>query len=277
MSSKSTIYGSWHRLEDSVSRHFVGVRHEYRLIDPTSSSRTFDSLQFSSKYWSTVLVHHLDQYWLMTARHLVDDLNHESAYDRGCLIFRSTLLPSGLNPATTQTHVPWTYPKIIIDFDEKIDCVLLPVDPDTAYLLCAKGSQPISVHGFAHACDVFEAYGLMGYPESAREQYHSDRDFVRNVTTLLPRPLLPVCKASEPPADLTRKVQRGFFGEVENMSGTCADKSYTLTELHGMSGGPLFGFRLVDNKIQYRLVGIQSHQYIGSPSIAVCRIPAGMF
>ena len=66
------------------------------------------------------------------------------------------------------------------------------------------------------------------------------------------------------PAEAGPKAQNQFFGRLKD------DSAAVLTDVDGMSGGPIFALKKVEREWKYTVIGVQSGWYPSSRIIAAC-------
>jgi hypothetical protein len=84
--------------------------------------------------------------------------------------------------------------------------------------------------------------------------------------------MLPVFPVSDPPEVLKHKYER-FYAKVPITNGIIDDPNVKLTDIDGMSGGPLFVLKWIDNNsIESWIVAVQSSWHESSRILAACPI-----
>ena len=69
---------------------------------------------------------------------------------------------------------------------------------------------------------------------------------------------------TEEPADAGRKAENQFYARLKDLGN--------VKDIDGMSGGPVFALKKVDEEWQYKVIGVQSGWYQNARVIAACPI-----
>lgn len=250
----------WLRLSDAVSRHFVAIRLDCCLIDQCGAERNLDTVAPHSRYWSCVFVEVRRRFFLLTAAHVVRKDDPILLEDQGFRCIRRTVL-AGFGGSDGRPPAQFRLRRLEaqIDPESRDDLAFVSITRRIARAMMGEETVPLPPAQAAIPTDSFDVYGLMGHPDCAMKHGWTGNSRSKQVTTRLERPLLPIVPDEAPDPGLRTRVRDGFFGQILTLRGICAGMESVLEGLEGMSGGPVFGFRLSGGRIDYRLVGVMSH------------------
>jgi hypothetical protein len=191
---------------------------------------------------------------LATAGHVLQDLDTLVADPRR-RITMSGLVDSWSPGAVGRDPVPFDLagaPKIYIHDDaEGLDFGFILIRPYYRSLLQANGIVAINEELWQHLHEVpFTHYGILGIPRERVEMQVHRSSFGAQITSTVQPIYIPVTLEENPPPELRNTTCPRFIGRVQEVPD--------LNSIVGMSGCPIFGFRRVDDFIDYSVVAIQS-------------------
>jgi hypothetical protein len=193
-----------------------------------------------------------DQWFLMTAGHCITAV--QQAREQGFKIAQCNLLDSmGPNPRF-EGPVPFNWDDANPISDRKHpdhDYGILTSHPLLRRVLEENGVIAFTEAFWDHGIEEFETYHLIGIPEQWLIPTGRGR---MNITTMIAR-LERTCQGDFPDTDAPM-----FYGRL---------RQDPLTDLCGMSGGPILGFKTAENGSQhYFLVAMQSSKLGGDRDIS---------
>jgi hypothetical protein len=189
----------------------------------------------------------------MTAGHCITAVKQLKA--QGFEIVECNLLDSlGVNP---QFHEPIPFnwddanPFTVEESEAAFDHGILTLSSNLRALVASNGVVPLTEDFWRHGQEVLETYLLVGVPE----QWLTPTGIGRmNITTMIAR---------------LEKTERGDFPEVDAPMFYGRLRRDPLTNMRGMSGGPIFGFLTSETGVQhYYLVAMQSSKLGGDRDIS---------
>jgi len=123
--------------------------------------------------------------------------------------------------------------------DDGLDYALIALCPSFAFQLIAGGVSALGEDAWTDVPASPDGYFLLGFPSQGREITITSGAKTGNVTVSLGTPLLPIRPVDDPPDVLKRGNER-FYAQVPITTGNVDGKTVTLTDIDGMSGGPIF-------------------------------------
>lgn len=205
-----------------------------------------------------------DQWFLMTAGHCIADI--EENMRNGYEIERCRLIDCMGTGAQHREPIPFDYGEATatkICYDPKYDYGVIFLNDHYRRLLAANGVKPLTEEVWEQQPERVDFYALIGVPNELSET----TAHAAHVTTTLHR----VIALPEKPECFEETDAPTFFGEIVI--------SEPMTDISGMSGGPIFSFRKEkDGTMRYWLHAIQSRWIPSRRLIAACLAhPLGMF
>lgn len=185
-------------------------------------------------------------------------------------------LADGLHPsAINNDPVPFRFadlPRFRIENEEYgLDYAAIPIPRHEWRLLRANGTEAIPYRLWGAPNHRFDLLCLAGVPVSHRSVELSRRPSGGNFAFSLGCPLLPLLPMDEPPYCL-RKGSPRVYGRILGLGQSDDASIPPLTDINGLSGGPVFGIRLQGDVMSWRLLGVQSEWAPESQVIAACPI-----
>jgi hypothetical protein len=243
-------------LRNVASKHFVCLTYRCRLPETP--------IEDAKMYFASCFVVEIEQHWLLvTAGHVISDIQETIA--KGAIYSDFSL-----HDKLAGNRFPLPVP---IPFDAN-DWAVIDGGPDggdyaaavipnlIAKNLLAGGIRPVeeSVLG-SPPFDQYPHWLLTGIP-------HESYAFANNRHTLA----LTVVPLAPSPAPENATVTSGdakIFGKM--LSQPTLD-TVNVTDVRGMSGGPVFGVRGVDGQARYWLIGLQSSWYEDARIVCFCPV-----
>ena len=211
-------------------------------------------------------------WFLITAGHILHDL--ESRLENGRRIMKSRLL-ADLTPTPASPAIPFNLgdaPQWYIDSDG-MDYGVIALRSGFVGPLIADGILPLDETYWSDCPSDAEDYFLLGFPSQAKVLAIASSGSQGTLNVSVSCPLLPVFRVSDPPETL-RSTSPRFYAKVPIADGIVGGSQIQLTDIDGMSGGPIFAVRWVDERhIQYWIVAVQSAWLKSERILAACPIP----
>jgi len=223
---------------------------------------------------STFVVSIKNIWFLVTAGHILKDL--QSRLDNGRRISKSRLfvLHGLISHPPSFKSIPFNLedtPRWYI-YEDGLDYAVIPLRPAFVNPLIADGIIALNENHWKDYPEKNGEYFLLGFPAQAQDISIISSGEKGNVNYVIECPLLPVFPVSDPPEVLKRQNER-FYAKVPITKGINNDPNFELTDIDGMSGGPLFVIKWTDdNKIEYWLVAVQSGWHKPTRILAACPI-----
>lgn len=197
-----------------------------------------------------------DHWFLVTAGHILQDL--DELIDSGKReIVNAHIVDTFAINTVSSVPIPFDYPDsdrfYINDDDLGLDCGFIYLEPGIRRLLEANGIKALDENVWLLHADSYDSYALLGFPA---ELTHSE--FGNSATGMghqikLNLIMTPIRKLSEQPDNTAKVLLPRFYAKLHD--------KLPLNDIDGMSGGPIFGFKLENGGLRYWLVAIQSGWY----------------
>lgn len=235
---------------------------------PTDDPDAYDLKAFSVSAF-VISVRHI--WFLVTAGHILRDLDRR--LQAGRRIVKSRLI-DGIASNKSFPAIPFTLgdtPQWYV-YNDGLDYALIPLSPSFALQLIAGGVSALSEDAWIDVPDSPDGYFLLGFPNQGAEISITSHGNEGNVNVRLGTPLLPIQPVDDPPDVLKRGNER-FYARVPISTGQLDGKTVTLTDIDGMSGGPIFAVQQADeDRFQYWVIAVQSGWTEKSRVLAACPI-----
>lgn len=210
-------------------------------------------------------------WFLVTAGHILRDLDNRLRAGRR--IVNSRLIDGFVSREPSQP-IPFPLgdtPQWYV-YDDGLDYALIPLRTCFVRLLSTGGVSALGENAWVDIPESPDGDFLLGFPNQAAEIAVAPNGGKGNVTVSLGTPLLPVQRVYDPPDVLKRGAER-FYASVPFTDGDVGDKQITLTDIDGMSGGPIFAVQRAENdRFRYWVVAVQSGWAKRSRVLAACPI-----
>jgi hypothetical protein len=259
------------RLLKALARHVVHLSCLDAKIQPdgiVTDVRNFDLRAFSV---TTFVISVRDVWFLVTAGHILRDV--ENRLKAGRQIVKARLTDGfGTNDALPPIVFPFGDTPEWHVFSSGVDYALFPLRPLYARQLVAGGVEPLDEQAWTDTPDHPDAYYLLGFPDEATDVSVNSRADGGVVNVSTGTPLLPVLPITDPP-DTMKLTGERFYAKVPVTKGTGEGREIKLTDISGMSGGPVFAVAHDGQKtLRYWVVAVQSGWLKESRILAACPI-----
>ena len=236
------------RVFRAVARHFVSLSCLQRA--PSGEER---SLVFSG-----FLVAVAGQWFFVAAGHILEAVRDALAsgytFDRWRLddqtagnAFKGMAVPLAFDPDE------W----LVVENEELgLDYAALPLLEMYRLPLAAGGVQPLVEDAWGDHVTDRDHWLLVGIP---RESVSFD-----GAKTITARVVMAPLSPCDEPEAAGQKVANQFYAKLHD------DEDGVVADIDGMSGGPIFGLKNVDDKWKCQVIGVQSGWYQGNRVIAAC-------
>ena len=265
------VENSQSRLLKAMARHVVFLSCMDVKTKPdgiATDVRNFDPREFSV----TTFVISVRRVWfLVTAGHVLCDV--EKRLKSGREILKARLIDG-----FSTKH---TFPPIVFPFGDTpqwhvfsggVDYALLPLRPLYALQLMAGGVVPLDEKAWTDIPDCPDEYYLLGFPDQATDVAVNSRANGGVVNVSTGTPLLPVLRITDPPDALKLDAER-FYAKVPVTNGPGDGGAIQLTDISGMSGGPVFAVVYTEQQAtRYWVVAVQSGRLEESRVLAACPV-----
>jgi len=210
-----------------------------------------------------------DMWFLVTAGHILKDL--QSRLDSGRCISKSRLY-AGFGSDPSSEPIPFNLgdtPQWYV-YEDGLDYAVIPLRPAFVNPLVADGIVALNENHWKDYSQEDGEFYLLGFPTQTQDISITSSGERGNININFTCPLLPVFPLSDPPDVLKRDHER-FYAKVPN--GIMHDPSVKLTDIDGMSGGPIFVIKWIDDdNIEYWLLAVQSGWHQTTRILAACPI-----
>jgi len=249
---------------EQILRHVVGLQVQIHIAE---SRRPADGRMADAEIASAIIVSISEQWFLVTAGHLVDELRtRHQLGDRilGCRLLTLAnskgdlpTIPFGLIDPESATFLNADLIPFAVN-QEGLDCLVVPIGDDLRELLDLRGIRALHESTWKEPLIRADMHYLAGLSASlARLDEESNRRQVK-VGLQLPAPIIGIYPASNPPEKLVKPIERLFF-HLPKVNGRCDGKPLQFDSPAGMSGGPIIAACIVsETDMRLCLVGIQS-------------------
>lgn len=208
-----------------------------------------------SRYFTSFLISIDDRWFIITAGHCMEDVDRN--IKEGYEIDRCRLIDSGGLEAKHNNPIPFDYSgasKMHVDI-EGLDLGVIAITDYYKAQLEANNVKPLSEKVWGNQPDNPDFYMLLGVPNQLTEI--KDDNFIIRTTLHNIKPL------DQKPSNFKDSKAPMFYGEIR--------LDDTLTDIKGMSGGPIFSFQRNDaGEVKYWLHAVQSNWLPSDKYIAGC-------
>ena len=197
-----------------------------------------------------------DVWFLVTAAHCLEEVEKNIKVP-GCKLEKSSLIDYGGIDATHRHPVPFDYAasKRVHVHVNKFDYGIIHLSSFYKRQLLANKIQPLNEDTWEKQPDNPDFYLLLGIPSELEEEIGE----VKIVTPIIQK----VTKCVERPECFKETDTPMFYGKVSMIQG--------LTDIDGISGGPIFSFKRNDSgELKYWLCAVQSSWFKSDALIAAC-------
>lgn len=145
---------------------------------------------------------------------------------------------------------------VIEDKDIGLDYAVLPLEDFYIQQLEVGGAEPIRENAWGDYVQDHDHWALIGIP--------SETISYDGVTLLTAKFSVIPLKVSEPPPNAGKRSENRFYAKLDQMGN--------VKDIDGMSGGPIFSLKKIENTWVYHVIGVQSGWYPASKIIFACPI-----
>ncbi|HUT58421.1 MAG TPA: hypothetical protein VNA25_11305 [Phycisphaerae bacterium] len=258
-------------LLDAFCRHVIGLSWLDAKIEPDGPADNVDACDPKVFAVSAFVISVCDIWFLVTAGHILRDL--DDRIRAGRRIVNSRLI-DGFTSEESFPPIPFTLgdtPQWYV-YDDGLDYALIPLRPSFVHQLKAGGVSALGEDAWIDVPDSVDGYFLLGFPSQAADITVTSDGERRNVNVGLGTPLLPIRHVDDLPEGLKCSAER-FYARVPVTTGNVVGKTVTLTDIDGMSGGPIFAVKHSgESGFRYWVVAVQSGWVKESRVLAACPI-----
>jgi hypothetical protein len=254
-----------HPLSDTGFRQYmyrflIGIYWEDALDVHGSGPRDVQSETFSA-----FIVSIRGRWFLVTAGHVLEWIRDRISSGRK---YRASILDLWADTSRDQNPIPFSdisdfdrAPWIHIDSDDGLDYGCWYLRDYYCDLLKHNGITPINECAWQNPPAELDLFLATGFPADKRFPILDSGGQV--VGWRLSPEAIPLRRENNPPESAIREFDRLYFWPPANLDGS-------LMDLHGVSGGPVFGFQFTDVDTRMWLVGLQSGQLEECKLATVC-------
>lgn len=243
-----------------MCRHLVGLFVTYR--HKTEEDAALPP-RFAACSGTLIMIRGVCCY--LTAGHVLKDLEELRASPQAEIVGATLADTFGLEPAS-KMPIPFDLKNArffyVDDEAEGLDFGVIALEPHYVRLLAKNGVIALTEERWIHQERVeFNGYAMLGFPE----EFASSRICSSGFASVSPT-FLGIKKLDAAPEGRTPTRHPQFIGQLGDKSG--------LQSVKGMSGGPIFGFRLgPDGKLHYWIVALQSMWNSEKRIVYGCSLP----
>lgn len=249
---------------EELLRHIVGILVP---IDLSKADREAIGRRAAAEIATGIVVSISEQWFLISAGHLVDDLRERHQQGHRLLTCRLISMASsereasaiqfGLFDPQSPTFLNTNLIALAIN-KIGLDCLVVAVNKNLRDLLEHRGVQALHESTWVEPPSNPNMHYLVGFPASLA-QLSEDKDLTQvSVNLQLIAPIVPIYPTPEPPEKLMTPSERLFF-HLPKVNGTSDGKPRQFDHPGGMSGGPIIAARVTgETEIEACVVGIQS-------------------
>ncbi|MDX8522071.1 hypothetical protein [Mesorhizobium dulcispinae] len=246
-------------LSDFFGRHLLAICVTYRLRNSSE-----DQSPLFAAYNGT-LIEISGATCFLTAGHVLADLQEKLEDDR-IEIIDVVLADTFSQDQVSDKPVPFDVRNerfyIVDDKQQGLDFGAIPLRPYYTNLLALNGTIALDEKQWIHQHEVlFDGYAMLGLPQ----QLTSPAVDSSGTASVSPS-LFWVMRHENPPEGTPQTTYPRFVAQLGN--------DLPVTDIKGMSGGPIFGFRIEgENAVRYWVVALQSSWLPTSRIIFGCPLP----
>lgn len=240
-------------------RHLLAICVTYRLVYASKN----DALSFAA--YSGTLIDIAGSVCFLTAGHVLADLKQKLA-DVRVEIVDVVLADTFAKGRVSDKPVPFdisSEPFFFIDDDEQgLDFGAIVLRPYYVNLLAKNGTIALDEERWIHQHRVdFDGYAVLGLPRESTSPFIDARGNGAVSPTMIW-----VSRREAPPQGTRQTTYPRFIAEIGG--------SLPINDIVGMSGGPIFGFRIEGEKaVRYWVVALQSAWLPKQRVIFGCPLP----
>jgi hypothetical protein len=205
-----------------------------------------------------------DRWFLITAGHVIEEI--EEAQKLGYMFSDWYLDDTGAAGAKSSIVIPFDYdnaPKFWFHDGSGADYALISLHPHYRRLLESNNIVALSEQAWRTGMpNDFDVYWMLGVPNEFVEATPGNSQIQKSDV------IIAIDRLDEPPDEMCTELPR-LYGKIPDELG---DEEQALTSIKGMSGGPIFGFKLSNGQLRYWIVALQSGWLQRGRIIAGCPI-----
>lgn len=236
-------------------RHLVGLCVTYERDGD-------DSIEFAAYSGTLILVE--DNVFFLTAGHILKDLD-EVRKRTDIKITSAVLADTFGHKRISNLPIPFDLNSAhlihIDDDNEGLDFGVIPLSPYYVRLLAKNGVISLQEENWVHQQNVrFDAHAMLGFPEEFSSKQVNDAG-----EAIVSPTMFRVHRQDALPEDSRKTSYERFVGKI--------DRDNPIQSVKGMSGGPIFGFKIDGDDIRYWVVALQSSWNPSTRIVYGCPLP----
>ena len=247
-----------------LGRHLIALVLAYRFRK--DDGELDDQTHFACLTAFVVIVG--EHWYLVTAGHNIDDWRPATRNDSPIQIVAASLADYFWISATRKLPLPYNlFDQVYYHAysqSEDIDYAVILIDQELRSALASNGVLPLPINEARKSYDDFYGFGIVGFPEElcGPDQPNDPNSLIAGV-----RPVLVPISLDPIPTPPDRHPT--FIANVVTMGNQIS--------VMGMSGGPIFGYRMGnDGNSQYEVVAIQSQWNQADRRIIACPVTVAL-
>lgn len=237
------------RFMKSVGRHFITLSCVRTLVGE-HEEKTF--------VFSGFLIEVKDVWFYVTAGHILRDIRKALSQGAGFDIWRLGDQTAGNR--FNNSAIPFGFDinrwGIIENEELGLDYAVVPLEELYCRQLQAGGAVPITKVAWGDHVTEYDHWALVGVP--------SETVSYDGKTLITAKVVVAPLEQVDAPPEAGLRAQNQFYGRLKD------DSVGMLKDVDGMSGGPIFSLKKVDETWKYSAIGVQSAWYEKSRIIAAC-------
>lgn len=248
-----------------MSRHFVALGCEYESLNPDGTIHSIGIAVYSGFLLEVANV----VCWVTAGHCLKDELDKNM--DRGTLRITGGGFMDYFGLEAQHFHrIPYKYePHSIWYVDEPVlglDFAVKPLNSLECQAFAENGLVPITRENWIKQPNLdFKFFKMLGIPKD-RVFQGKKLDDVRVQQTMVAVNQISTDEIGEPPHGVAAPSTNWFVGRI--------DERTPPVDIKGMSGGPIYGFRVdSQGRLTYHVVALQSRWWDQSRTIFGCSLP----
>jgi len=247
-------------VHSALCKHIVGISWVDAKTDPDGSGSSVSDYSPESGCLTAFALRVSDFWFLATAGHVLAGINKRLSLGRRRI--RSQVI-GGFASGARILSSPFELDKAHVQYEDAngADYGFILLHAFHVRGLIADGVEPLRQLHWTNIPDSMDQkiqHALLGLPDQAQEVRMTEHNGGGRINLNIRIPSIPVYPAACPPEVSVDNGKR-FCAQVPVAKGRFDDKSISVTDIAGMSGGPIFAVRRrQDNSFQYWIRAIQS-------------------
>lgn len=234
------------RFRWSAGKHFVTLSCVQTLRDGAEKVLVFSGFVVEAK----------GEWFYVTAGHILRDITRALAAGYKFDIWRLDDQAAGRG----QKAIPLDFDSdrwLVLDYPEiGMDYAALHVEGLYRSGLEAGGVEALGFNSWSDHLAEHDHWALLGIP--------SESVTYDGISTIKTRIVVAPIVPTDAPPQAGRKAENQFYGRLND------DPDGIVSDIDGMSGGPIFNLKKIDGTWKYSVIGVQSAWYEKSRIIAAC-------